>query len=387
MKLVLAPDSFKGSMTALEVYEALREGAARVVPGAEIVAVPMADGGEGTTFALVAATGGELREVEATGPLPSDRPRVTGQIGFLHGGRTAVLEMASVSGLPLVPPALRDPLQTTTRGTGELLRAALDAGARHVLVGIGGSATTDLGAGMAQALGIRFFRADGRAIEEPMTGGLLAEVASVDLSGLHPAVKESHIEVACDVDNPLLGPTGCAAVYGPQKGATPEIAAALERNLTSAIDVIERAAGRRVRDEPGSGAAGGLGAALRLFLGAELRPGIDLVLEASRFAEKVRGADLVLTGEGRVDGQTARGKTVSGVARAARGAGVPVVVLAGSIGEDVDSLYSIGVTSLFSLVPGPVSLEEAMRSGRPMIAAAAERILRLWLAATRGTPR
>jgi glycerate kinase len=379
MKIVLAPDSFKGSMTALEVCQALQEGAARVAPHAQFVVVPMADGGEGTTEALVAATGGSLRNVEATGPLPSDRPKVTGQIGLTGDGRTAILEMACVSGLPLVPKAKRNPLHTTTYGTGELIRAALDAGARHLIVGIGGSATTDLGTGMAQALGARFFRAGDKEITEPMTGGLLAEVTHVDVSKLHPAVKGCRIEVACDVDNPLLGPRGCAAVYGPQKGATPEIVAQLEANLSRAIDHVEKATGRQVRQTPGSGAAGGLGAGLMAFLGAELRPGIRIVIDASGLAAKVAGADLVLTGEGQIDRQTAYGKTISGVARTAQAAGVPVVAVVGSIADGVDNLYDIGVTSMFTLVPGPISLDEAMTNGKPMIANATERVLRLFL--------
>jgi glycerate kinase len=329
----------------------------------------------------VAATGGELRPVEATGPLPRDRAKVTGQIGLIDERRTAVVEMACVSGLPLVPEVKRNPLETTTYGTGELIAAALGAGARHLIVGIGGSATTDLGSGMAQALGVMFFRADGSEIKEPMTGGLLGEVVRVDLSGLDVRVAKSRIEVACDVDNPLLGPRGCAAVFGPQKGATPEIVARLETNLGRAIEMIERATGRRVREEPGAGAAGGLGAGLRAFLGAEMRPGIGIVLEASGFAEKVRGADLVLTGEGRIDRQTAYGKTVSGVARVAQAAGVPVVAIVGSIGAGVENLYELGVTSMFTLAPGPISLEEAMKNGGPLIADAAERVVRLWLAA------
>jgi len=380
MKIVLAPDSFKGSMTALEVCQALREGAARVVPNAEFVLVPMADGGEGTTEALVAATNGQMRSIQATGPLPSDRPKVPGKFGLIEGGRTAVMEMACVSGLPLVPPAKRNPLCTTTYGTGELLRAAFDGGAKHIIIGIGGSATTDLGTGMAQALGVRFLGNDGREISEPMTGGLLAEVTRVDLSGLHPAAKECRIEVACDVDNPLLGPRGCAAVYGPQKGATPQIVAQLEAHLTHAIAIVEKAVGRPVRDVPGAGAAGGLGAGLMAFLGAELRPGIRIVLEASRLAEKVRGAALVLTGEGQIDSQTAYGKTVSGVARTAQGAGVPVVAIVGGIGSGVENLYEIGVTSMFTLVPGPVSLEVAMAKGQGMLADTAERVLRLFVA-------
>ena len=380
MKIILAPDSFKGSMTALEVCQALQEGAARAAPDATFVLVPMADGGEGTTEALVAATGGTLSSVEATGPLPSDRAKVTGQIGLTGDGRTAVLEMACVSGLPLVPKAKRNPLHTTTCGTGELLRAALDSGARHIIIGIGGSATTDLGSGMAQALGVKFFRSGDREITEPMTGGLLAEVARVDVSKLHPAVKECRIEVACDVDNPLLGPRGCAAVYGPQKGASPEIVEKLEANLAQAIDHVERATGRPVRSTPGSGAAGGLGAGLMAFLGAELRPGIRIVIDASDLARKMAGADLVLTGEGQIDRQTAYGKTISGVARTAQAAGVPVVAVVGSIADGVENLYDIGVTSMFSLCPGPISLDEAMEGGKPMVAATAERVVRLFLA-------
>lgn len=380
MKIVLAPDSFKGSLTALEVCEALREGVVRVLPGAEIIAVPMADGGEGTTEALVAATGGVLHTVEATGPLPGDRPKVTGRIGLLHDGHTAVIEMACVSGLPLVPAAQRNPLHTTTYGTGELLRTALAMGARHLIVGIGGSATNDLGAGMAQALGVRFLRADGSEIREPMTGSLLAQVAGIDRSRLDPAVAESRIAVACDVDNPLLGPQGCTAVYGPQKGATAEIIRELEANLTQAITVIEQAIGRDVRHQAGAGAAGGLGAGLLAFLGAELRPGIRIVLEASGLATTLAGADLVLTGEGRIDHQTACGKTISGVAQAAQRQGVPVVAIVGSIGKGVDVLYPLGVTSMFSLVPGPVSLEDAMQHGQAMLADTAERVVRLRMA-------
>ena len=377
MKIVLAPDSFKGSMTAMQVCAAFCEGISRVLPNAEVISLPMADGGEGTAEALVAATGGELRWALATGPLPSDREKVPGQIGLINGGGTAVLDMASVSGLPLVPDAKRNPLHTTSYGTGELLSAALAMGARHLILGIGGSATNDLGAGMAQALGIRFLRADGSEIREPITGGLLAELASIDLSQLHPAVKSSRIEVACDVDNPLLGPRGCTAMFGPQKGATPEIIGELEANLARAIELIEKAVGREVRHQPGAGAAGGLGAGLLAFLGAELRPGINILLDASGFAEKIDGADLVLTGEGRIDHQTACGKTISGVALACQRHGVPVVAIVGSIGRGVDNLYSIGVTSMFTLVPGPVSLDEAMRQGKQMLADTTERVLRL----------
>ncbi|HEX2658690.1 MAG TPA: glycerate kinase [Polyangia bacterium] len=383
MKVVLAPDSFKGSLMAAEVCVALRAGVRRVVPDAEIVEVPMGDGGEGTTRALAVATGGQVVSVEATGPLPVDRPRVTGEVALIHHslhGLTAVLEMACVSGLPLIPDGKRNPLHTTTYGTGELIRAALEAGARHLIVGVGGSATCDLGAGMAQALGIKFLRADGTPILEPMTGALLADVASVDRSGLHRAVEQSQIEVACDVDNPLLGPRGCAAVYGPQKGATPAMVATLEANLAHAVTVIEATLGRRVRDQAGAGAAGGLAAGMLAFLGARLRSGVELVIDTCELRAKVRGADLVLTGEGRIDGQTASGKTVSGVAQVAREAGVPVVAIVGAIGDGVDTVYPLGLTSVFSLVPGPIALEQALRDAGPLITDVAERVMRLFVA-------
>lgn len=361
----------------------MRVGVVRVVPDAEIVAVPMADGGEGTTAALAAAAGGQMLFVETTGPLPGERSKVKGEIALLDGGRTAVLEMACVSGLTLVPEKKRDPLHTTSYGTGELIRAAFDSGARHLIVGVGGSATNDSGAGMAQALGIKFLRADGSEIVEPMTGALLAEVARVDRSELHAAVEKSVIEVACDVDNPLLGPRGCTSVYGPQKGATAETIIELENNLERAISVIEEAIGHSVRDTKGAGAAGGMGAGLVAFLAAELRPGIDLVLQASALPAQVRGADLLLTGEGRIDSQTASGKTISGVARVAREAGVPVVAIVGSIGDGVDNLYPLGVTSMFSLVPGPLELAEAIREAPRLLADAAERVMRLFLAVRR----
>ncbi len=377
MRIVLAPDSFKGSMTALEVCQAMEAGVRRARPDAQCVLVPMADGGEGTTEALVAATAGRMHTVQATGPLPADCARVTGRFGLLGDDHSAVLEMACVSGLPLVPPAKRNPLHTTTYGTGELIKAALDAGARKLIVGIGGSATTDLGTGMAQALGVRFFRPDGTEITEPMTGGLLAEVARVDLSALHPAIRQCEIDVACDVDNPLLGPRGSAAVYGPQKGATPEIVAQLEANLAHGADLVERQIGRPVRDTPGAGAAGGLGFGMLAFLGATLKPGIQIVLEASRFADHLAGADLVLTGEGQIDSQTAYGKTISGVARAAQAARVPVIALVGSIADGVDNLYPLGLTSMFAITPGPVTLETAMTHGQKFLADAAERVVRV----------
>jgi glycerate kinase len=361
------------------VCGALAEGIRRVLPEAQIRAIPLADGGEGTTEALVAATGGWLQTVTVTGPLPAERPRVEAQLGWLGDSR-AVLEMASASGLPLVSPERRNPLHTTSYGTGELIAAALNGGARHLILGLGGSATNDLGAGMAQALGVRFLGADGRPIEEPLSGGRLLEVTALECSGVHPGLAACRLEVACDVDNPLLGPMGATAVYGPQKGATPAIAAVLEAGLAHLIDLLEDATGRRVRERPGAGAAGGMGAMLLALGSGEPCPGIELVLATSGFTAALAEADLVLTGEGRVDAQTARGKTISGVARAAAAAGVPVVVIAGEIGTGASALQAIGVSGLFSLVPGPMDLSTAMARAPALLADAAERVLRLVVA-------
>ncbi|NLF31617.1 MAG: glycerate kinase [Planctomycetes bacterium] len=374
MKIILAPDSFKGSLTAAEACRAMAEGVARACPAATVVSIPMADGGEGTADALAAATGGRMIETPALGPLGEPR---TGRFALLGDGRTAVVEMAAVSGLPLVPPAKRNPLHTTTYGTGSLMAAAMGAGADHLIVGIGGSATTDLGAGMAQALGVRFLDAASHPLVEPMTGARLADVAAVDLSGLDPRLAACRIEVACDVDNPLLGPRGAAAVYGPQKGASPADIAVLEANLAHVIGLIERRIGRTIRDLPGAGAAGGLGAGLVGFCGASLTGGIDLVLAASRFAERLAGADLVLTGEGRLDATTARGKTISGILRLARPAGIPVIALAGAV-VDHDALGPLGLAGAHAIAPADMPLEQAMAEGRRLLAETAERILRAW---------
>jgi glycerate kinase len=379
MKILLAPDSFKGSLSAVQVCKALRVGVERVRPDADCVSLPLADGGEGTTEALVAASGGRLLRRWVTGPLPGG-PAVDASFGLIDGGHTAVIEMAAASGLPLLRPEQRDPRHTTTYGTGELVAAALATGARQLIVAVGGSASHDLGTGLAQALGVRFRRNDGSWIDDVMTGAALAEVAGVDLGGLLPALYGCSVVLAADVDNPLLGPTGAAAVYGPQKGATPAIIAELEAGTAAAIGPIEAACGRRLRDLPGAGAAGGLGATLMGFLGATPGSGIELVLEACGFETHLAGASLVLSGEGCLDGQTLRGKTIAGLARRCGKAGVPLVAIAGALGEDTGALYSLGVTSMVSLVPGPMTLEAAMAASPALLADAAERVLRLFLA-------
>jgi glycerate kinase len=278
-----------------------------------------------------------------------------------------------------LPPEQRDPRHTTSYGTGELVAAALASGARHLIIGVGGSASHDLGTGLAQALGVRFRRADGSLITQMMTGAALAEVASVDLGGLLPALAGCSFALAADVDNPLLGPSGAAAVYGPQKGATAAIVAELEAGTAIAIGPIETACGRSLRDLPGAGAAGGLGATLIGLLGATPGSGIDLVLEAWAFETHLAGASLVLSGEGRLDGQTLHGKTIAAVARRCSQAGVPLVVIAGALGEDIGVLYELGVSSMMSLVPGPMTLEAAMAASPALLADAAERVLRLFL--------
>jgi glycerate kinase len=334
----------------------------------------MADGGEGTTEALVSATGGRVMRVFAMGPL-SDGGNVEGRIGLLGDGATAVVEMACVSGLPLVPPEKRNPLFTTTYGTGQLIAAALDRGVKRLIVGIGGSATTDCGAGAAQAIGVRFLDGNGLEIRQPMTGELLAKVAGVEFSGRHAGVAGCRIEAACDVDNPLLGRRGAAAVYGPQKGASPADVGVLERNLEHFIGVVEASLGRGFRDVPGAGAAGGLGAGLMAFLGAQLRRGVDIVLSACGLAEKLQGADLVLTGEGQIDGQTLHGKTISGVARIARSAGVPCIVLAGRLGPGVEELDRLGLKAIHVITPASMPLAEAMAGAGRFMADAAERVM------------
>ncbi len=374
MKIILAPDSFKGSMTAAEAAEAMEIGVKAAIPDAETVKIPMADGGEGTVDALVASTGGRYVHKTATAPLGN---RIEGRYGILGDDRTAVIEMAAVSGLPLVTTEQRNPLFTTTCGTGELIRDALDSGCRSFVIGIGGSATNDMGTGMAQALGIRFYRSDGSEITENMRGGLLAEVSRTDLSELHPAIRESHFTVACDVDNPLLGPRGCAAIYGPQKGATPEIVDQLDHDMAQFIEIAEKVTRRAVRDIPGAGAAGGLGAGLMAFLGAELKPGIDLVLRASHFADRIKGAELILTGEGKLDRQTTFGKTIHGITAVAKVQHVPVIAFAGKVEEDI-ALHHMGLKAYFSICNGPIGLEEAMERGPVLLQHIVEKVMRVY---------
>lgn len=368
----MAPDSFKGSLTATEVCAALEEGLRRVWPDAEIVSVPMADGGEGTVESLVDATGGEIVEVDATGPLGE---KVKAFVGILGDRKTAVIEMAAASGLPLVPMGKRDPMTATTWGTGDLIRAALDAGCRRFIIGIGGSATNDGGAGMAQALGARLLDADGKEIGPG--GAELARLVRIDVSRMDRRLAMAEFAVASDVDNPLTGPDGASAVYGPQKGATPEMVQVLNAALANYASVIRRDLRIDVEGIPGAGAAGGLGAGLVAFLGARLQPGVEIVVEATGLREKTSGADLVITGEGRIDFQTLYGKTPMGVARVAAEYGVPVAVLAGSVADDARGLYDHGIDALMSVVKGPCTLDVAVGRAYANVADAAESLARL----------
>ncbi|WP_321349732.1 glycerate kinase [Halopseudomonas oceani] len=377
MKVLIAPDSFKESLSARAVAEAIAAGWARVYPDAELRLCPMADGGEGTVDAVLAATGGERQQTEVAGPLGD---RVVATWGLLPGQR-AVIEMAEASGLHRVEPARRDVLSASSFGTGELIRAALDAGVRRIVLGLGGSATNDGGAGLLAALGVRFLD---RAGQELTPGGAaLASLSQIDLTGLDTRLAQVEVLVAADVDNPLCGPRGASAVFGPQKGASPAQVEQLDAALAHYADVMAATLGEDLRDQPGVGAAGGLGFAARAVLKAAFQPGVQLVAELAGLVEALEGADLVITGEGRLDGQSLHGKTPVGVARLARAAGVPVIALAGSLGEGYQRLYAEGIGAAFSLAPGPLSLEQAMAEAGLQLSARAADLARLWQIAGR----
>lgn len=371
MKFVLAPDSFKESMTSMEACNAMERGIKKVFKDAECIKVPMADGGEGTVEALVHATFGRIERVNVTGPLGN---KVEAFYGVLGNGKTAVIEMASASGIQLVKREERNPLITTTFGTGELIKAALDQGIKHLVIGIGGSATNDGGCGMLQALGGKLLDKEGNQIA--FGGGALKDIESIDLSSLDERLKEVSIEVACDVTNPLVGEKGASAVFGPQKGATKEIVKELDNNLAHYAFVIKKDLGKEVSHIEGSGAAGGLGAAL-LLLGGELKRGIELVIKHTELAEKVKGADFVFTGEGSIDDQTIYGKTPMGVATVAKENGVSTIAFSGKVGEGIEGLYEIGIKSIFSIMTGVSNLDEALKEGSRNLELTTENVVRL----------
>lgn len=372
MRVVVAPQALKGSLTAEEVGQAIALGVRAVYPQAHVDVIPIADGGEGTVQALVDATAGELVWQKVTGPLGTP---VSAFFGLLGDGKTAAIEMAASSGLPLVPHTQRNPLLTTTYGVGELLLAAIERGRRHFIVGIGGSATNDGGAGMAQALGAFLLTEQGTAIARG--GAALTTLARISLEQLNPRLQECTFEVACDVTNPLCGPTGASAVYGPQKGATPEMVQELDAALDHYASVLERDLGQSVRNIPGAGAAGGLGAGMIAFLHATLRPGAQLVLEAVNLETYVREADLVITAEGQIDEQTAYGKSVGAVATLTKRYGLPVLALAGSLGSGYKKVYELGIDGISVLPFGPMTLPYAMEHAATLATDATERMLRV----------
>ncbi|NLM36166.1 MAG: glycerate kinase [Clostridiales bacterium] len=372
MKFVLAPDSFKESMTAKEAAEAMEAGIKKIIPEAECVKVPMADGGEGTVQSLVDATNGEIIELEVTGPRGK---KTKAFFGILGDKSTAVIEMASASGIQLVTKEERNPLYTTTYGTGELIKAALDRGVKRIFIGIGGSATNDGGAGMLQALGVKLLDKDGKDLL--FGGGALGKLHKIDLSNMDSRLKDVIVEVACDVTNPLTGKDGASHVFGPQKGATPEMVQQLDYNLAHFAEIIRQQLGKDVEKVPGAGAAGGLGAGLMAFLNAELKRGVELVIKYTSLEDKVKGADFVFTGEGSVDAQTVFGKTPFGVAQTAKKFNIPVIAFAGRIGNGVEVLYDKGIDAIVGILPGAVSIEEALEKGKENLERTAENIARI----------
>lgn len=376
MRFVVAPDSFKGSLSATRVAEALARGIASVFADADIICRPVADGGEGTVEALVTATSGRFLETVVTGPLGAP---VNARWGILGDQTTAVIEVAAASGLMLVPPKARNPLTATSRGTGELIRAALDEGCSRIIVGLGGSATNDGGAGMARALGVRLLDEAGRDL--PSGGAALAHLDTIDASGLDPRLADVEIIGAADVTNPLLGPTGATAVFGPQKGASAAEVRQLEAALTRYADVLagapERTPSTDVRDVPGAGAAGGLGAGLLAFCGATLRPGADVVFEAIGLEHAIRYATVVITGEGKLDGQTAYGKAPLAVARLAKRFDKPVIAVAGILGAGAETLYDLGIDAAIAIAPGPIDIRTSRKQASLLLHDTGRRLARL----------
>lgn len=370
MKIIIATDSFKESLTAPQACAAIERGFAQVLPNADYIHIPMADGGEGTTAALVSACGGEWVNVRVSDPLGR---QVVAKYGVLPNG-TAVMEMAEAAGLHLLTPAERNPMKTSTYGVGEMIANALGLGIRRIILGIGGSATNDGGAGMAQALGFRLLDKAGRDL--PRGGAALRYLAAVDVSGSLNELDNCEIVAACDVVNPLCGDLGASAVFGKQKGATVQMIRELDTALSNFADVLARN-GTDYRDEAGSGAAGGLGFGLRVLLGAQLRSGIDIVLEATELSKKIAGADLVITGEGCMDGQTTFGKVPMGVLQTARQYGVPVVGLAGSV-ADVEQLYELGFAAVFSSIDRVATLPEVLANAEKNVERTARAIAAMW---------
>ncbi|QEH44348.1 glycerate kinase [Aggregatibacter actinomycetemcomitans] len=373
MKIIIAPDSFKESLTALEVANAIETGFKRIFPNAEYIKLPMADGGEGTVQSLVDATGGKLVECDVVAPLGNT---VQSFFGLSGDGKTAIIEMAAASGLHLVAPEQRNPLHTTSYGTGELIKRALALGVQHIILGIGGSATNDGGVGMLQALGIRFLNFQQQEIG--YGGAQLAQLAQIDMNALEPRLAQVHIEAACDVNNPLCGERGASAIFGPQKDATPEMVAQLDVALAHFAEIAQRDCGKNIKDQPGAGAAGGMGGGLLLLPNVELKAGVQIVLENLQLADKVHDADLVITGEGRMDAQSILGKTPIGVARTAKQFNKPVIAIVGCLREDYEVVYEHGIDVVFPIIRQLAPLSEILQQGRENLVSAAQNIARLF---------
>ncbi|WNC15273.1 glycerate kinase [Brevibacillus brevis] len=376
MKILIAPDSFKGSLTAGQVGQAIAAGVRKALPESEIVIKPMADGGEGTLQCLVDATDGKLLQATVKDPLGRDIPA---QFGILGDDVTCVIEMAAASGLYLISEQERNPLFTTTYGFGQLIRAGLELGCRRFILGIGGSATNDGGAGMLQALGFQLLDHDGQPLA--FGGGELSKLRRIDRTQADPRLAECEFIIACDVKNPFIGPNGASHVFGPQKGATPEMVQQLDSNLRHFADLIEDTEGIAIHDLPGTGAAGGVAGTLLAFLQGQLQSGIQIVKETTGLAEAMAGAELVFTGEGQVDFQTAEGKTPCGVAQLAKEYGIPVIVLAGSIGKGIEALYAEGVTAVLSIANKPMPLDQSMQQAAELLEQAAEQATRIFACA------
>ncbi|NLV17627.1 MAG: glycerate kinase [Syntrophomonadaceae bacterium] len=371
--VIVAPDSFKESLTAAQAARSIAGGIYKVFPGAKVIEIPLSDGGEGLLDCLIGGTEGRLIQHQVTGPLGN---KVAAKFGILGDGRTGVIEMAEASGLTLVPRQQRNPMRATSFGTGELIRAALDQGCRRLIVGIGGSATNDGGAGMAQALGVGLFDQAGQKITWGAEG--LLKLDSIDMASLDPRIFETEILVASDVTNPLVGPTGAAYIYGPQKGADEAMVPVLDQALQKLAAVIYRDLNIEVAQEKGAGAAGGMGAGLMAFAGGKLRSGLELVLDMLAFEERVaEGVDLIITGEGQINGQSLYGKVPVGVARLAKKYDVPVFAMVGSIGSEADKIYEAGIDSVMTIVPGPIPLAQAMDRASEFLEDATVRAMRL----------
>lgn len=373
MKIVIAPDSFKGSLSSKEAAVSIEAGIRRVYKDAEIVCVPMADGGEGTVHSMVEATGGMIHHVKVKNPLLAE---INSFFGILGDGKTAIIEMAAASGLPLLTEQQKNPMITSTYGTGELIKHALDAGCRNFIIGIGGSATNDGGCGMAKALGVRFLDAEENDIADG--GGSLSELHRIDISGIDKRLLDCEFTLACDVDNPLCGPAGATYVFGPQKGARGKMLEILDKNLEHYAEILKTTLNVDIINYPGAGAAGGLGVGAMAFLKAKLMKGADIVINTVKLEQHVFNADLVITGEGRIDYQTRFGKTPYAVAQTAKKYNVPVIALVGQIGKDADILYELGIDCIFSIVDGPMRLEEALVNADKLMQNAAERVMRLY---------